>query len=158
MMERHSGRGREALVYLCLMAALAYPVRVITCLRRASILLRASLLALLVLGIVIKPILASAFELHTADHALSVQDNDPDHDPSEGVDHDLPGIDGERGQDHTQGVHGLLHEGKCGGAYSDTVVALSLPLAPYQATLIPLPVISPVSLQHIAGPFRPPIS
>ena len=130
----------------------------ITSVLRLSTLLRASLLALLVLGIVIKPILASAFELHTADHALSLQDNDSDHDPSDGRDHNLAEIDGERGQDHTQGVHGLLNEGKCGGAYSDTVVALSLPLAPYQATLIPLPVISPVSLQHIAGPFRPPIS
>lgn len=147
----------KALSYLCLIDAVAYSMGVISCRSRMSAFLRASLLALLVLGIVIKPILASAFELHTADHALSAQ-GDGGNDRPDADDHDQSGNDGGPGQDHAQGAHGLLHESKCGGAYSDTVAALKLPLAPYQATVIPYFDSSPVASHHVTGQFRPPIA
>ena len=120
--------------------------------------LRASLLALVALGIVIKPMMASDFELHSVDHELAVQAHGHDHQASSAHDIDPSAPAGDVGQDHVQGSHGLLHESKCGGAYSDSVVALSLPLAPHLATVVATPAASPVALQHIPGPFRPPIA
>lgn len=143
---------------MCPAAGLAYPKNVPTFLRRASPILRASLLALLVLGLVTKPVLTSVFELHAADHAVAAHADDPSQDQSAVNDHDPSGRDDQPQEDRTQSGHGLWHVGHCGVAYADTVVALSLPLVPYQATVIPLPLASPVALRHITGPFRPPIA
>lgn len=127
-------------------------------LRRLPDLMRASLLALLVLGIVIKPVLASAFELHAFDHAISTLGNDHGHDQPGAEDHEASSLEGQPSQSDAQGLHSLLHEENNGGAYFDCMVAVNLPDVPYAAMVLPLPVASLVSLQHIAGPFRPPIA
>jgi len=130
----------------------------ITSALRLPTLLRASLLALLVLGIVIKPVLSAAFELHAFDHAVSTHVDDHGHDQAGADDREASGLDDQPGQGEAQGLHSLLHEGNYSGAYTDSIVVLSLPVVPYDAMAIPLPDASPVSLQHLTGPFRPPIA
>ena len=118
---------------------------------RLSILLRASLLALLVLGLAVNPALTFVGELHGADHALLAEAGGHHHDEA-GLHDDAPDTD------HTEGAHGLLHQSSGGGAFSDSVAVITLPAVAYEPVVIALPTPLPVPLQHVTGPFRPPIA
>ncbi len=112
--------------------------------------LRASLLAFLVLGLVINPSLTFVSELHGADHAVATQ--------ADGHHHDNAGLhDGAPDSDHTEGTHGLLHQSS-GGAFSDSVAVITLPAVVYALVMVALPTPLTVALQHLTGPFRPPIA
>jgi hypothetical protein len=112
--------------------------------------LRASLLVLLVLGLVIKPVLNQIGELHSIEHA-ALADAD-----GHGHDHD-DDQDDEPGQDHTKGAHGLMHQANL-GASTDALPTLAIqPLQSFSLAL-PIPDCSAAPRQFAATPFRPPIA
>lgn len=128
----------------------AYSCPVIIPALRLSTFLRASLLALLVMGVALKPMLASVCEMHVLGHTLAVQAHGHDHaesKPEHAIDHD-----------HARGAHGLLHEDDSGSAYADIMFVVVLPTVSFEPLLVSLPAASPVPLKHISGPFRPPIA
>jgi len=118
---------------------------------RLSHLLRTCLLALLVLGLAVNPALAFVGELHGADHALVAAEDGHHHDDA-GLHDEAPD------SDHTEGAHGLLHQSSSGGAFTGCVAVIALPAAPYGPVVFALPTPLPVPLQHLTGPFRPPIA
>jgi hypothetical protein len=113
---------------------------------RPSTLLRAGLLALLVLGIFARPMLEQLGSVHAIGHA-EVNAGDGHH-HHEGDEPD---------EDHGSGLHGLMHHG-CMGASADlastqTVLPQAIPLR-----TLPLPDIPVVRAHALSSPFRPPIA
>ena len=117
--------------------------------------LRASLLVLLVLGLVIKPVLNQIGELHSIEHA-ALADADG-HGHEHGHDHEDGGQDDEPGQDHTKGAHGLMHQANL-GASSDALPVLAIQPLPSFSLALPIPDCSAAPRQFAATPFRPPIA
>lgn len=122
---------------------------------RLSVFIRVSLLALLMVGVALKPMLGSLCETHALAHVPSIHGHQ--HDVAGDHDHESPASH-QMDRDHAGGSHGLLHEGDQGGAYADIAVAIVIPAAPYGRTLVGTPPAAAVSQQHLTGPFRPPIA
>lgn len=125
--------------------------------RRHCRLLRTALLAMLVLGMAISPVLAAAGELHGLQHAAKATSNGAHgHAESAGSDHhhhDGGAVD----PDHASGGHGLMHLAGCMSvAWPGAVLNISLQTGP--EALVPeftgfqLPGDCP------SLPFRPPIA
>lgn len=115
-----------------------------------SIFLRASLLALLVLGVVIRPTLTHIGELHAAEHAALADADGHGHDHAD--DHD-----DEPGTDHAQGAHGLMHQAGSGGASSAMMAMIVLPAVHGRGHILSSADVSRGPAQHHVTPFRPPI-
>lgn len=114
--------------------------------------LRASLLVLLVLGIVVKPVLAQVGELHAAQHA-SLTDAD-----GQGHGHEHGSDQGdESNSDHTQGAHGLMHQGSAGGTSVEVPLPLTLPALTGEGAALPPTGDAVLPPAHFGTPFRPPI-
>lgn len=106
-------------------------------------LLRATMLALLVLGIMVRPVLGVIGELHVIEHASLAS----------GTDSQGNGLD----PDHALGVHGLLHQG-CGNADSTLPASLDLTALPLAPAVLPFPATAPPGGAYVDLPFRPPIA
>lgn len=128
--------------------------------------LRASLLALLVLGLIIKPVLSQISDLHSVEHAAlamaSEHDGDHDHGHEHHHDHDHGAPEGspkaDPDEERGKGAHGLMHQVGVGGASLDIASSLLVvPVIP-PTTVLPMPKTSSVPLQNLATPFRPPIA
>jgi hypothetical protein len=133
--------------------------------------LRASLLALLVLGLIIQPMLTRLSETHEAEHAMGLDEHadghghphDHPHDlaqhPHQGEDAPGEGAKGEDvpGEDHTSGIHGLMHQP---GGYStlEWIVGIAIPPGPRHVQSPPDRVRCGLPLQPPSTPFRPPIA
>lgn len=114
-------------------------------------LLRASLLVLLVLGMLVKPVLNHVGELHAVEHAaLAVCDHGHD-----GSDHDC--TDSGPDTDHAQGAHSLMHSADAGASTGICISSTSLPTAAPDSVL-PMPDTAAVHPQHPISLFRPPIA
>jgi hypothetical protein len=124
---------------------------------RLSRLLRASFLALLVLGLIIKPVLTQLSELHVAEHAMAVAAADAhDHD------HDSDG-DTEDGRnpdrdDHATGAHGLMHQSGGSTTLTGLVPSISVPMVYARMPDLPIPDAIGVPHEVPSSPFRPPIA
>jgi hypothetical protein len=118
--------------------------------RHLPIFLRASLLVLLVLGVVIKPVLNQIGEFHAVEHALLADADGHGHDHDD--DHD-----DEPGQDHTDGAHGLMHQASVGAA-ADILPTLALLPALPPDLVAPTRHAAAVPRPHPNTPFRPPIA
>ena len=131
---------------------LAYPLRVKSNFPCLSRLLRASVLALLVLGLMIKPVLSQISELHAAEHAVAADVHGHDH----GADSTDDGGDPEQ-DDHTSGAHCLMHQ--VGGSTTLTGLAASMFVPMIYARMPDLPIPDAISVPHDvpSSPFRPPI-
>jgi hypothetical protein len=113
--------------------------------------LRASLLLLLVLGLVVRPVLNHVGELHGIEHAATAAaEHGHAHpgDDSHVSDHD---------SDHTKGTHGLLHQADAGAAAGI--------LIDFGVSALHMPKAKAPSLEFLAEPrrlpstpFRPPIA
>ena len=123
---------------------------------RLSRLLRASFLALLVLGLMIKPVLAQLSELHVAEHAMAVTADAHDHGHDSGSDTDNGGSPEE--DDHATGAHGLMHQS--GGSTTLTVPFASISVPMVYARMPDLPIPDAIGVPHevLSSPFRPPIA
>lgn len=104
-------------------------------------LLRATMLALLVLGTMVRPVLGVISELHTIEHAALAS----------GTDSQGNGLD----PDHTLGVHGLLHH-SCGSTDSTLPASPSLTALPPATAVLPRLTTIPPRGAYIDLPFRPP--
>jgi hypothetical protein len=118
---------------------------------RSPSLLRASLLALLMLGVIIKPVLAPLCDIHALGHALRIYQHDPG---TTALDHAEHQFD----QHAVRGAHGLVHEGDSGSAYADNTASITLIAVRFEASRLQLPPASPVPLESVGAPFRPPIA
>ncbi len=122
-----------------------------------SQLLRASVLALLVLGLMIKPVLAQLSELHAAEHALAVaadaHGDDHDHSADDTGDGGSPEED-----DHAIGAHGLMHQSGGSITLIGLVPSISVPMV--YARMPDLPIHDAIGVPHevLSSPFRPPIA
>lgn len=111
-------------------------------------------MALLLLGVVLNPVLAYVSDIHEVEHASAGSHGDVD-------DHhqiDAAVADGDNEDDRTADIwHGLMHVGHAHGASTDALFASMIAvMPPAQAAAFP-PTAPLTPLQHIAGPFRPPI-
>ncbi|HEY1137034.1 MAG TPA: hypothetical protein VGE64_06045 [Xanthomonadaceae bacterium] len=126
-------------------------------LSQAKRLLRASLLALLVLGLMIRPVLSGLSETHAAEHAMAIGEHADDH----GHPHDhAPNShadDDAADEDHTSGTHGLMHQ-PGGHTTLELAVEISVPPAPRHALLLPDLARTGLPQQPPSTPFRPPIA
>jgi hypothetical protein len=116
--------------------------------------LRASLLVLLVLGLVVKPVLNQIGELHSIEHTVLADADGHGH--GHGHDHDGD-QDDEPGQDHTAGAHGLMHQANL-GASSDALPPLAIQQLESFSLALPIPDCTSAPRQFAATPFRPPIA
>jgi hypothetical protein len=139
-------------------------------LAQAKRFLRASLLALLVLGLIVQPMLTRLSETHEAEHALGLDEHRDGHghphDDPHNHPHDLaqhphqdegaPSEDAP-GEDHTSGIHGLMHQP---GGYStlEWIVGIAIPPAPRHVQSPPDRVRCGLPRQPPSTPFRPPIA
>jgi hypothetical protein len=117
--------------------------------RHLNLLLHASLMALLVLGMVLRPVLDLSAEMDLAAHAaqfhgkgMVASANSPECLADARVDK----------------AHGLVHQDSSGFACADLVQPLDLPLAIYGPVLAREPAVMRVPAHHPATPFRPPIA
>lgn len=120
--------------------------------------LRAITMALLLLGVVVNPVLAYVSDIHEVEHASAGSHGDvDDHHQADAAVADSDS-DSDSEDDRTADVwHGLMHVGHAHGASTDTLFApMIAALPPAQAAAFP-PTAPLTPLQHIAGPFRPPI-
>lgn len=120
---------------------------------RLRIALRTFTLVLLLLGVALNPAVAYMGGIHEADHATAVEEADTvgHHHVAAAIAEPGP-ADGD-----TDGWHGLMHADHAHGASS---AMLSLPLiavVPQNHAAVFPPTAPLTTLQHIAGPFRPPI-
>lgn len=113
-------------------------------------LLRASLLGLLALAVVSKPITSWMCETHQLGHTLALLSHSHFHDDSVS--------ERQLDSEHASGAHGLLHGGEHGGTYADIAAVVTLPIVRFESEPISLPTELQVPLQHVARPFRPPIA
>ena len=125
-------------------------------LSRLSRLLRTSVLALLVLGLMIKSVLAQLSELHAAEHAMAVTADAHGHghgfagDSDEGLILILGG--------HTIGAHGLMHQSDGSTTLTGLVLSMSVPMVYVRMPDLPIPDTIGVPHEVPSSPFRPPIA
>ena len=111
-------------------------------------------MALLLLGVVLNPVLAYVGDLHELKHASVSSENDAhDHHQLE-----TAVADGDNADDRAADVwHELMHVGHAHGA-STAAFFVPMVAAIPQTHAVAFPPTAPLTpLQHIAGPFRPPI-
>lgn len=106
--------------------------------------------ALLLFGLVCKPVLGFVGELHAVEHAaLAGHVDDHGHDHGNDKDGDEPG--------HALGAHGLLHQCGSGAGWIPPLHPM-LVLSPMAATILPAVEASPPARPTLTLPFRPPIA
>ena len=120
-------------------------------------LLRASLLALLVLGLMIRPMLTSLSETHAAEHAMGVDEHADGHGHPHDHTQDPHPDDDAQGDDHTSGIHGLMHQSG-GHSTLELAVGIEIPPAPRHIQSLPNLAQSGLPQQPPSSPFRPPIA
>ncbi|MDZ4812601.1 MAG: hypothetical protein SGI99_08305 [Pseudomonadota bacterium] len=113
--------------------------------------LRVSMLALLMMGVVIKPMLAPFCEIHALGHLLRTYSHEPGRSGLESAEHQLD-------QHNVRGAHGLLHEGDSGSAYADNAASIEVAAFTYDRIRVAPPPASAVPLQRTSAPFRPPLA
>lgn len=106
--------------------------------------LRASLLALLVLGTLVRPMLALACEIHAAAFAHAAQPHVHDHEA------------GTAGSEEGHGVHESLNLAGL-AAPVDLASPMSVPPLGFAAQVLPSAPTVPLAAHYALAPFRPPI-
>lgn len=120
--------------------------------RRLPYLLRTSLLVLLALGLLTKPVLTAISGVHSVAHPeIAAVDG-------HGHSHDIQQDGEDPMEDHAQGSHGLMHQTGAGGAFDHGTARLDLPTAVQVASLLPPANQRPPSKARLTSPFRPPIA
>jgi hypothetical protein len=110
-----------------------------------SPLLRATLLALLVLGMLVRPMLALACEIHAVAFAHASQPHAHEH---------------EAGADDAEAAHGV-HESlnlSALAAAAELAAPLGVPELGFRAQAVPPAMPTPLDAHYALAPFRPPIA
>lgn len=106
-------------------------------------------MALLVLGMVLRPVLDLSAEMNLAEHAAQF------HAAGMVADANSPDCVADARVDK---AHGLVHQDSSGFVCADLVQPLDLPLALFGPVLAREPAVMRVPAHHPATPFRPPIA
>lgn len=122
---------------------------------RLGRLLHTSLLVLLVLGAMVRPMLNQISELHSTEHAVLADADGHTHE--HGQDHDPGDHDPSTDPDHTKGTHGLLHHADS-HASAGFWTAWTHPASPPRDALLLPARTSFVPSLRLTSPFRPPIA
>jgi hypothetical protein len=130
--------------------ARSYSPQVPASFKRLPILLRASLLGLLILAVVGKPMASSMCEIHQLGHTFAALSHTQFHDESN--------AERQMDSEHASGAHGLLHGSDNSGTYADIAPVVTLPVIRFESEPISLPTERTVPSQQIVRPFRPPIA
>ncbi len=110
-------------------------------------LLHVSLMALMVLGMVLRPVLDLSAEEHLAEHAAQFH--------SRGMVANASSAECVADA-RVDKAHGLFHQDSSGFVCADLVQPLDLPLVVYGPVLAREPALMRVPAHHPATPFRPP--
>ena len=111
-------------------------------------------MALLVLGLMIKPVLVQLSEFHGAEHAVAVADaHEHDHGAGDTDDGGDPDQD-----DHASGAHGLMHQSGGPTTLTGLVASMSVPMIYARMPDLPIPDAIGVPHEVPSSPFRPPIA
>lgn len=148
--ERH----KHECLHLRVVVVVAMNVSYSNCVHRPNrhlpSILRASFLALLVLGVMIRPMISQVGALHAAEHVTLVSVDDHGHDHP-----------GDRDQtpdpDHSKGAHGLMHQADTGSSaniWTTCVPSIGTP----PASRLPQADLASTRPQLLTSPFRPPIA
>ncbi len=130
---------------------------------RLSRLLRASFMAMLLLGLVVKPVMAQLSDLHAVEHAVAGiaghgNGHDHDHGSAQGEPAAVGDEDASDHGDHTAGEHGLMHQSGGSTTLIGLVPTLSVPMAFALFPDLPLSMSARIPGQTLTNPFRPPIA
>jgi hypothetical protein len=112
--------------------------------------LRLTVLALVLLGVLVKPIYSTWCETHQLGHTVAALGHEKFR-PDSAVERQLDA-------EHARGAHGLLHASDDGGAYVGIAAIDPVPAVIFDSVLNPPSIALPVPVQRIARPFRPPIA
>jgi hypothetical protein len=137
----------------------------------AHAVLRAGLLALLLSGLMIRPVLSGLSDMHAAEHAITAEAQAAGHGHADDHGHDHPNDhhhdpaphhppqpdDGGAGEDHSSGLHGLMHQAG-GWTTAELAYGLQIPPALHRDACPPNPAGSGQPQQSPFHPFRPPIA
>ena len=123
--------------------------------RRLHRYFRASLLALLVLGVVAMPIMHVMCEVHSIQHAM-LASQDPHGVHFEG-DKDDPGDMGQSGTKHVHGADGIWNLGG-GPSFAPVAPVFAMTLLELPHVALPPMATSDVDPHATSSPFRPPIA
>jgi hypothetical protein len=127
-----------------------YSNRVTRPLHRLPILLRITLLGLLMLSVLSRPLYSTWCETHQLSHELTALSHQNLHQDSR--------AERQLDADHARGAHGSLHGGDQGSTYADIVAVVTVPAVHFDSVLNPLTTQLPVPVQRVAALFRPPIA
>lgn len=123
--------------------------------RRLHRYFRASLLALLVLGLVAMPVMHVMCEVHSIQHAM-LASQDPHGVHFEG-DKDDPGDMGQSGTKHVHGADGIWNLGG-GPSFAPVAPVFAMTLLELPHVALPPMATSDVDPRATSSPFRPPIA
>lgn len=129
-----------------------------THLAQARRLLRASVLALLVLGLMIRPVLSGLSDTHSAEHAMAMDEHADGHGHPHDHAPDLHTDEGAPDEDHASWTHGLMHQP---GGHTTVELTAGIevpPAAPRDMQIMPNLTRSGLPQQPPSTPFRPPIA
>jgi hypothetical protein len=123
---------------------------VIRPIKRLPLLLRTSVLGLVLLGVLAKPIYSTWCETHQLGHSLAALGHEKFRADSR--------VERQLDAEHARGAHGLLHASDDGGAYVGIAAIDPVPAVTFDSVLNPPSIALPVPVQRITRPFRPPIA
>ena len=112
--------------------------------------LRFAVLALVLLGVLVKPVYSTWCETHQLGHAVARLSHVKFR-PDSPIEHQLD-------VEHARGGHGSLHATDDGGAYVGVEIFAAVPTVIFDSVLNPPTVVLPAPVQRISRPFRPPIA
>lgn len=120
---------------------------------RLFALLRMSMLVLLMLGVVGRPLLNEIAKLHAIEHAaLTAESHGHAHD-----DPTLPDPDSDPDPDHSQGGHALMHQADF-SASSNLPPSIATRIAMPPSIAVPVLQLGEFPQRPAGSPFRPPIA
>ena len=117
-----------------------------------------SLLVLMALGLLTRPVVSATSEMHPVAHPELAAYGADEHSHGESAEDADAGRTSEDGQpEHTDGLHGLMHQAS-GGAFDRGIAALEVPIVSGRHLLVPAVSDTARIPERLSSPFRPPIA
>lgn len=115
-----------------------------------KILLHLSLLGMVMLAVVGRPLYSSWCVTHQLGHTLGAFSQEKFREDSS--------AERQLDAEHASGAHGQLHGDDVGGEYADIATAMAVPAVYFDSVPNPYLTELPVPVQHVTNPFRPPMA
>ena len=134
---------------MCGAGGLLYPCCVKSLPARVSLALLGCVLALVMLGVLLRPVLDVATEVHLAGHAVAVAQALP-----------IVGTLADAGCSHDEFLeraHGANHQESSGSVWADLSVELCIPASAFGPVFGSALAVVSIPTRYLATPFKPPI-